>query len=92
MIDRDNDPSASLSNLLKKTNSQGRCAMARAEFGDLPRGNPCAQCGRPISIPEWIEAGPNRTSYLWHCHACDYQFEAVAFFDGSRPVQQPLAA
>lgn len=47
----------------------------------LPRGNPCAQCGRPISMPEWIEAGRHRASYLWHCLACDYQFEAVAFFD-----------
>jgi hypothetical protein len=66
--------------------------MARAELGDLPRKNPCAQCGRPISMPEWIEAGPRRTSYLWHCYACDYRFEAVAFFDGSQPDQQPLAA
>jgi hypothetical protein len=81
---------------------KGRCAMtsanlasakmARAELGDLPRKNPCAQCGRPISMPEWIEAGPRRTSYLWHCYACDYRFEAVAFFDGSQPDQQPLAA
>ena len=55
--------------------------MARADFADLPRGNPCAQCGKPIAIPEWIEPGPHRTSYLWHCQACDYRFEAVAFFD-----------
>ena len=66
--------------------------MARVPFGDLPRGNPCAQCGRLISIPEWIEADTNRTSYLWHCYACDYRFEAVAVFDGSQPDQQPLAA
>ena len=32
-------------------------------------------------MPEWIEARPQRTAYLWHCHACDYRFEAVAFFD-----------
>ncbi len=52
-----------------------------AEFGDLPRQNPCAQCGRSIAFPEWIESGPQRTAYLWHCHACDYRFEAVAFFE-----------
>jgi hypothetical protein len=32
-------------------------------------------------MPEWIEIGPQRTAYLWHCHACDYRFEAVAYFD-----------
>ena len=41
-------------------------------------------------MPEWIEAGRHRASYLWHCLACDYQFEAVAFFD--EPEQEPLAA
>jgi hypothetical protein len=103
----DSDPSVNLSKRFKKTGIQkGRCAMAsahvasaraasadiaRAEFGDLPRGNPCAQCGRPISIPEWIEAGQRRTSYLWHCFACDYRFEAVAF-EGALPEQEPLAA
>jgi hypothetical protein len=64
---------------------------ARTHFGDLPRENPCAQCGRPISIPEWIEAGQRRTSYLWHCFACDYRFEAVAF-EPAQPEQEPLAA
>jgi hypothetical protein len=47
----------------------------------LPKGNPCAQCGKPIATPEWIESAPQRTSYLWHCFACDYRFEAVAFFE-----------
>jgi len=84
MIRYERDPSVNLSNPIKKT--IGRCAMARAEFGDLPRGNPCAQCGRPISIPEWIEAGQRRTSYLWHCYACDYRFEAVAF-EAAQPEQ-----
>ena len=32
-------------------------------------------------MPEWIETAPRRTAYLWHCHACDYRFEAVAYFD-----------
>ncbi|WP_159010591.1 hypothetical protein [Bradyrhizobium sp. S69] len=63
-------------------------AHLRTGSGDVPRENPCAQCGRPISIPEWIEAGQRRTSYLWHCFACDYRFEAVAF----EPAQEPLAA
>ena len=59
--------------------------MARFDFGYLPQGNPCAQCGKPIATPEWIENGPRRTSYLWHCRACDYEFEAVAFFEESDP-------
>jgi hypothetical protein len=55
--------------------------MVRMNLGYLPKGNPCAQCGKPISTPEWIESGAHRMSYLWHCWACDYQFEAVAFFE-----------
>jgi hypothetical protein len=66
-------------------------AQLRAASGDLPRENPCAQCGRPIAIPEWIEAGQRRTSYLWHCFACDYRFEAVAF-ESAQPDHEPLAA
>jgi hypothetical protein len=46
----------------------------------LPRNNPCAQCGMPIPIPEWIEQSDGRAAYLWHCYACDYQFEAIAYF------------
>ena len=67
-------------------------AQLRAVSGDLPRENPCAQCGRPIAIPEWIEAGQRRTSYLWHCFACDYRFEAVAFYDASHSEREALAA
>ena len=33
--------------------------MARTDFGYLPRENPCAQCGKPIATPDWIESGPN---------------------------------
>ena len=66
--------------------------MARLDIGCLPQGNPCAQCGKPIDSPEWIESGPGRTSYLWHCWACDYQFEAVAFFDNQDEHSEPLAA
>jgi ribosomal protein L37AE/L43A len=64
--------------------------MARADFASLPQGNPCAQCGKPIAAPDWVEAGPRRVSYLWQCRACDYQFEAVAFFDEAEP--EALAA
>ena len=54
--------------------------MARDEFFSLPRENPCAQCGKPIAVPEWVERAPGRVSYLWRCRACDYRFEAMAFF------------
>ena len=65
--------------------------MARTEFGYLPRENPCAQCGKLIAAPEWIENGPHRTSYLWHCWACDYRFEAVAFFrDSFSGIRSPV--
>jgi hypothetical protein len=57
--------------------------MAKPDFGYLPHENACAQCGKPIAAPEWTEAGPRRISYLWHCEACDYKFEAVAFYEGA---------
>ena len=57
--------------------------MMKSEFDHMPRENPCAQCGKPIAAPEWIEAGPGRTSYLWHCRACGYRFEAMAIFEQS---------
>jgi hypothetical protein len=72
-------------------NKKGRHAMARIDFSSLPRENPCAQCGKLIAIPEWIEAEVGRTFYLWRCQACDYRFEAVAYFD-SRSDQEALAA
>jgi hypothetical protein len=66
------------------------CAMARTGLNYLPRQNPCAQCGKPIAMPEWIESSGGRACYLWHCWACDYRFEAIAFFDEAE--QQPIAA
>jgi hypothetical protein len=66
--------------------------MARSDSGYLPHENPCAQCGKPISAPDWIENGPRRISYLWYCRACDYRFEAVAFYDASHPSREALAA
>ena len=67
--------------------------MARAESRYLPKQNPCAQCGKPIAMPEWIEpTSAGRTAYLWHCWACDYRFEAVAVFDEKDVGQEALAA
>ena len=66
--------------------------MARLDLGYLPKQNPCAQCGKPIAAPEWIENGPRRISYLWHCRACHYRFEAVAFYDNSQSDPAALAA
>ncbi|GMO98281.1 hypothetical protein [Bradyrhizobium sp. TM239] len=66
--------------------------MARLYAGDIPRQNPCAQCGTPIPKPDWIEPGEGRVSYLWNCHACNYRFEAVAIFDEAALERPPLAA
>jgi hypothetical protein len=64
--------------------------MARLDSGYLPRENPCAQCGKLIASPDWVESSPGRMSYLWHCHACDYRFEVIAIYDEAR--HEPLAA
>jgi len=87
-------PTANLSNSPSNSTkkSKGSRAMARIEIGYLPHENPCAQCGQPIAAPDWVEAGPHRTSYLWQCRACGYRFEAVAFFDDSEPDREALAA
>src|SRR5665647_3465161 len=51
--------------------SKGETRHGQNEFRLFAPRNPCAQCGKPIATPEWIENGPRRTSYLWHCWACD---------------------
>ena len=66
--------------------------MVRVDLGYLPQGNPCAQCGKPIATPEWIESGPRRIAYLWYCRACNYRFEAVAFYADSESDREALAA
>ena len=67
--------------------------MDRPASTDLPRQNPCAQCGKPIAFPDWVETLPDgATAYLWHCRACDYRFEAMAYFGESATDQAPLAA
>jgi hypothetical protein len=70
----------------------GRNVMIHHGLHDLPKLNPCAQCGQPIAVPEWVEEQEDRTIYLWHCHACDYRFEASAFFDDADAHSRPLAA
>jgi hypothetical protein len=76
----------------QQKSKKGSSAMARVDLGYLPHKNPCAQCGQPIAAPDWVEAGPRRMSYLWYCRACDYRFEAVAFFNDSEPDREALAA
>ena len=66
--------------------------MALSAVGDLPRHNPCAQCGEPIAMPDWVEPGASRVAYLWYCRACGYRFEAVAYFDDRTVDREPLAA
>jgi hypothetical protein len=67
--------------------------MAKPGLGFLPKQNPCAQCGKPIAFADWTEAGPGgRIAYLWHCQACDYRFEAIAYFEESATDREPLAA
>jgi hypothetical protein len=64
--------------------------MARLDSRTLPRGNPCAQCSEPIPSPDWVESSPGRMSYLWHCRACGYRFEAIAIYDEAE--QEQIAA
>ncbi|WP_454620495.1 hypothetical protein [Bradyrhizobium cenepequi] len=66
--------------------------MTHFDSADLPRGNPCAQCGKPITKPDWVEQDVGRTFYLWHCRACDYRFEAIAIYPEPHSEQAPLAA
>jgi hypothetical protein len=67
--------------------------MARISAAPMPKQNPCAQCGKPIAMPDWIEALPGgRTAFLWHCYACDYRFEAVAYFGEAETEQEAIAA
>jgi hypothetical protein len=78
-------------NKQKKQNKKRECAMARISAVPMPKQNPCAQCGKPIAMPDWIESLPGgRTAFLWHCYACDYRFEAVAYFGETE--QEALAA
>jgi hypothetical protein len=58
----------------------------------VPMQNPCAQCGRPIAVPDWVEEQEDRIVYLWRCYACDYRFEAIAFFDEADSRREQLAA
>jgi hypothetical protein len=73
------------------TKSSMAIAHAAAHADDIPRQNPCAQCGTPIPQPDWIEPGEGRVCYLWSCRACNYRFEAIAIFD-ELIESPPLAA
>ena len=64
-----------------------RLDMARLDSRTSPRGNPCAQCSEPIAKPDWAESSPGRMSYLWHCRACNYRFEAIAIYDEAGQAQ-----
>lgn len=66
--------------------------MTRLGLRNMPKQNPCAQCGEPIAAPDWIEEQEDRTVYLWSCRACDYRFEAIAFFEQDVSQHRPLAA
>jgi hypothetical protein len=78
---------------IKQDQEKRERAMARLSAARLPTQNPCAQCGHPISMPDWIESLPGgRTAFLWHCYACDYRFEAVAYFAEEVADQKALAA
>ena len=57
----------------------------------VPHNNPCAQCGKPIAQPEWSESGDGCMTYVWACHACDYEFTTIAIYPAHRE-QRPLAA
>lgn len=55
-------------------------AQSAVRVLDLPRNNPCAQCGEPIALPSWVEKEGRRTAFLWHCRLCDYRYETIAFY------------
>jgi hypothetical protein len=54
----------------------------------LPSNNCCAQCGKLIRDPDWMETSGDRVMFVWRCSACDYEFETIAIY----PARQPLAA
>lgn len=65
--------------------------LTATEVSDFePHNNPCAQCGKPIAKPIWSEPGHGCATYVWTCHACDYEFTSIAIF--ARREEQPLAA
>ena len=65
---------------------------ARQVSGFEPHDNPCAQCGKPIAKPIWSEPGDSCMTYVWACHACDYEFTSTAIFVTRREEERPLAA
>jgi hypothetical protein len=65
--------------LATRNTPKGEAPVTQLGLRDLPKQNPCAQCGQPIAAPDWVEEEEGRTIYLWYCRACDYCFEAIAY-------------
>ena len=43
---------------------------------------PCGQCGENIVAPAWSEYAPaGKVRHLWHCDACNYEFETILLFE-----------
>ena len=64
---------------------------ARAE-NSVQQPNPCAQCGEPLAAATWSEHLSDRCiRYLWHCHACGYEFETAVYLKAEEP-QATLSA
>jgi hypothetical protein len=61
-------------------------------FGKLP----CAQCSASLIAPVWSEYVAEReVRHLWHCDACEYEFETLVFFrsdEAPRSISPLLAA
>ena len=48
---------------------------------NFARSNPCAQCGKRLSRPEWSEHVDRRcVRHLWKCEGCDYAFETTVSY------------
>jgi hypothetical protein len=51
------------------------------KFAQLRFSNACAQCGKPIFMPDWSEyLNEHRVRHLWECDACGYQYETLVTF------------
>lgn len=54
---------------------------APRKHAQLRFSNACAQCGKPIFMPEWSEyLNQHRVRHLWECDACGYQYETLVTF------------
>ena len=67
-------------------------AVAMSSTEGMTRGMTATDTGKPIAVPDWVESSPGRVDYLWYCRACDYRFEAVAYFADQKSEPEPIAA